>query len=76
VRAGRNACAPLSARLDLRPPRSRDLYGAHRTIYLAGQTGIDANGKVAEGSRATLRASEDQRTGLPRPVGCTSSLVT
>ena len=22
--------------------------GAHRTIYLAGQTGIDANGKVAE----------------------------
>jgi len=26
-------------------------YGAHRTIYLAGQTGIDANGKVAEGFR-------------------------
>ena len=27
-------------------------YGPHRTIYLAGQTGIDANGKVAEGFRA------------------------
>src|SRR6266446_3796959 len=27
-------------------------YGPHRTIYLAGQTGIDANGKVAEGFHA------------------------
>jgi hypothetical protein len=26
-------------------------YGPHRTIYLAGQTGIDAIGKVAEGFR-------------------------
>jgi hypothetical protein len=27
-------------------------HGPHRTIYLAGQTGIDAIGKVAEGFRA------------------------
>jgi len=27
-------------------------YGPHRTIYHAGQTGIDAIGKVAEGFRA------------------------
>ena len=27
-------------------------YGPHRTIHLAGQTGIDANGKVAESFRA------------------------
>jgi hypothetical protein len=37
--AGGNACAPLSAQLDLRPPRFRVGYGPHRTIYL---TGIDA----------------------------------
>jgi hypothetical protein len=30
----------------------RRLTHDHRTIYLAGQTGIDANGKVAEGFRA------------------------
>jgi hypothetical protein len=42
----------LSTHRTLRPPRSRECYGAHRTIYLAGQTGIDANGKVAEGFRA------------------------
>jgi hypothetical protein len=58
ARAGGNTCGSLSARLDLRPPRSRGRigpavgYGPHRTIYLTGQTGIDANGKVAEGFRA------------------------
>jgi hypothetical protein len=32
------------------------------TIYLAGQTGIDANGKVAEGSRAqAVQGSELSR---------------
>src|SRR6516162_3951785 len=29
-----------------------EVNGPHRTIYLAGQTGVDANGKVAEGFRA------------------------
>src|SRR5262249_59773048 len=45
ARAGGNTCAPLSARLDLKAPAVG--YGPHRTIYLAGQTAIDANGKVA-----------------------------
>jgi hypothetical protein len=34
------------------PAVSRSDTDPHRTIYLAGQTGIDANGKVAEGFRA------------------------
>jgi enamine deaminase RidA (YjgF/YER057c/UK114 family) len=29
-----------------------EVNGPHRTIYLAGQTGVDASGKVAEGFRA------------------------
>src|SRR5437868_5547988 len=29
-----------------------EVSGPHRTIYLAGQTGVDATGKVAEGFRA------------------------
>ena len=29
-----------------------EINGRHRTIYLAGQTGIDATGKVVEGFRA------------------------
>src|SRR5262245_27478553 len=45
ARAGGNTCGPLSARLDLKAPAVG--YGPHRTIYLAGQTAIDANGKVA-----------------------------
>src|SRR5262245_33806520 len=53
TRAGGNTCGPLSARLDLKAPRGPAVgYGPHRTIYLAGQTGIGANGKVAEGLRA------------------------
>jgi hypothetical protein len=46
-----NTCAPRSVRLDLRPGGPAVEYGLHRTIYLAGQTGIDGNGKVAEGFR-------------------------
>jgi len=50
--AGGNTCAPRSARLDLKGPRDPAVgYGPHRTIYLAGQTNIGANGKVAEGFR-------------------------
>jgi enamine deaminase RidA (YjgF/YER057c/UK114 family) len=29
-----------------------EVNGPHRTVYLAGQTGVDATGKVAEGFRA------------------------
>ena len=27
-----------------------EVNGPHRTVYLAGQTGVDATGKIAEGS--------------------------
>src|SRR5262249_1624595 len=47
ARAGGNTCGPQSARLDLKAAAVG--CGPHRTIYL---TGIDANGKVAEGFRA------------------------
>jgi enamine deaminase RidA (YjgF/YER057c/UK114 family) len=37
----------------------------HRTIYLAGQTGVDANGKVAEGFRAqATQVMENIKTAL------------
>src|SRR5881392_2617672 len=29
-----------------------EVNGAHRTVYIAGQTGVDANGKLADGFRA------------------------
>src|SRR5215470_2314171 len=29
-----------------------EVNGPHRTIYIAGQTGVDAGGKVAQGFRA------------------------
>ena len=29
-----------------------EVNGPHRTVYLAGQTGVDATGKIAEGFRA------------------------
>jgi hypothetical protein len=47
---GRPTDDPLSERLDLMAPAVG--YGPHRTIHLAGQTCIDANGKVAESFRA------------------------
>jgi hypothetical protein len=50
--AGGNTCAPRSVRLDLKAPRGPAVgYGPLQTIYLAGQTGIDGNGKVAEARR-------------------------
>jgi hypothetical protein len=51
--AGGNTCAPRCVRLDLRPPAvPRRIL---RTIYLAGQTGIDSNGKVAHSARRGFR---------------------
>ena len=42
-----------------------EVTGPHRTIYLAGQTGVDANGKVAEGFRAqALQVMENIKTAL------------
>ena len=42
-----------------------EVSGPHRAIYLAGQTGVDANGKVAEGFRAqAVQVMENIKTAL------------
>ena len=42
-----------------------EVNGPHRTVYLAGQTGVDANGKVAEGFRAQMvQVMENIKTAL------------
>ena len=42
-----------------------EVNGPHRTVYLAGQTGIDANGEVAEGFRAqAVQVMENIKTAL------------
>jgi 2-iminobutanoate/2-iminopropanoate deaminase len=50
------------------PPTYRhvvEVNGPHRTVYLAGQTGVDATGKVAEGFRAqAVQVMENIKTAL------------
>jgi len=42
-----------------------EVNGPHRVVYLAGQTGIDANGNVAQGFRAqTVQVMENIKTAL------------
>jgi len=42
-----------------------EVNGPHRTVYLAGQTGVDATGKVAEGFRAqATQVMENLKTAL------------
>jgi len=42
-----------------------EVSGPHRVVYLAGQTGIDANGNVAQGFRAqTVQVMENIKTAL------------
>jgi enamine deaminase RidA (YjgF/YER057c/UK114 family) len=42
-----------------------EVNGPHRMIYLAGQTGVDANGKVAQGFRAqAVQVMENIKTAL------------
>lgn len=42
-----------------------EVNGPHRMVYLAGQTGADASGKVADGIRAqTTQVMENIRTAL------------
>jgi 2-iminobutanoate/2-iminopropanoate deaminase len=42
-----------------------EVNGPHRTVYLAGQTGVDANGKVAEGFRGQMvQVMENIKTAL------------
>jgi len=42
-----------------------EVSGPHRIVYLAGQTGVDANGKVAQGFRAqAVQVMENIKTAL------------
>ena len=42
-----------------------EVDGPHRTVYLAGQTGVDATGKIAEGFRAqAVQVMENLNTAL------------
>jgi enamine deaminase RidA (YjgF/YER057c/UK114 family) len=42
-----------------------EVTGPHRTVYLAGQTGVDASGKVADGFRAQIvQVMENIKTAL------------
>ena len=42
-----------------------EVNGPHRTVYLAGQTGVDASGKVAQGFRAqAVQVMENIKTAL------------
>jgi 2-iminobutanoate/2-iminopropanoate deaminase len=42
-----------------------EVNGPHRTVYLAGQTGVDATGKVVEGFRAqAVQVMENIKTAL------------
>jgi enamine deaminase RidA (YjgF/YER057c/UK114 family) len=42
-----------------------EVNGPHRTVYIAGQTGADANGKVAQGFRAqAVLVMENLKTAL------------
>ena len=42
-----------------------EVNGPHRTVYLAGQTGADATGKIAEGFRAqAVQVMENLKTAL------------
>jgi enamine deaminase RidA (YjgF/YER057c/UK114 family) len=51
-----------------------EVNGPHRTVYLAGQTGVDANGKVAEGFRAQMvQVMENIKTALASVGGGSST---
>jgi enamine deaminase RidA (YjgF/YER057c/UK114 family) len=56
-----------------------EVNGPDRTVYLAGQTGVDATGKIAEGFRAqAVQVMETSRPRSPRlaAVSSTSSSST
>ena len=53
-----------------------EVNGPHRTVYLAGQTGADANGKVAEGFRAqAVQVFENIKTALASVGGGFDNVV-
>ena len=53
-----------------------EVNGPHRTVYLAGQTGADATGKVAEGFRAqAVQVMENIKTALASVGGSFEHVV-
>jgi enamine deaminase RidA (YjgF/YER057c/UK114 family) len=53
-----------------------EVNGPHRTIYIAGQTGADATGKVAEGFRAqAVQVMENLKTALASVGGGFENVV-
>src|SRR4051812_7396866 len=53
-----------------------EVSGPHRTVYIAGQTGADASGKVADGFRAqAVQVMENLKTALASVGGSFEHLV-
>jgi enamine deaminase RidA (YjgF/YER057c/UK114 family) len=53
-----------------------EVNGPHRTVYLAGQTGADAAGKIAEGFRAqAVQVMENLKTALASVGGGFENVV-
>src|SRR5262245_32231743 len=53
-----------------------EVNGPHRTVYIAGQTGADATGKVAEGFRAqAVQVMENLKTALASVGGGFDNVV-
>ena len=53
-----------------------EVNGPHRVVYLAGQTGVDANGKVAQGFRAqAVQVMENIKTALASVGGDFGNIV-
>ena len=82
--SGAQAQTPSTLRFSNPPGMSKpasyshvvEINGPHRTIYLAGQTGIDANGKVAEGFRAqAVQVMENIKTALASVGGNFDNVV-
>ena len=86
--AGAASGAQAQAKVDVRysnppgmssPPTYHhvvEVNGPHRTIYLAGQTGADATGKVAEGFRAqAVQVMENIKTALASVGGNFENVV-
>src|SRR3954463_4918875 len=53
-----------------------EVNGPHRTVYVAGQTGADASGKVAQGFRAqAIQVMENIKTALAFVGGASDHVV-
>ena len=53
-----------------------EVNGPHRLVFVAGQTGVDASGKAAQGFRAqAVQAFENIKTALASVGGTTDNVV-